>query len=129
MVDVALKEMSPRLDGMYSQDGRKSIPPQRLLRALLVQLLYSVRSERTLMEQLQYNLLFRWFLGLSANEAVWHATVFRKNRSYLFQMQYSRACTLSVNRICPTYCRYSARKILRLPVTPCGFLLPSLWQP
>ena len=70
MVDVALKEMSSRFDAIYGEDGRKSIPPERLLRALLLQLLYSIRSERMLMEQLQYNLLFRWFVGLSANEPV-----------------------------------------------------------
>jgi transposase len=83
MVDQALKDMSGRFDEIYGEDGRKSIPPERLLRALLVQLLYTVRSERMLMEQLEYNLLFRWFVGLSANEEVWHATVFTKNRERL----------------------------------------------
>jgi len=83
MVDEALKDMSPRFDAIYGEDGRKSIPPERLLRALLVQLLYSIRSERMLMEQLEYNLLFRWFVGLSANEPVWHPTVFTKNRDRL----------------------------------------------
>src|SRR5213080_2541612 len=85
MVDVALKEMSSRFDAIYGEDGRKSIPPERLLRALLLQLLYSVRSERMLMEQLEYNLLFRWFVGLSANEAVWHATVFTRKRDRLLE--------------------------------------------
>src|SRR5580658_2832685 len=85
MVDEALKDMSPRFDAIYGEDGRKSIPPERLLRALLVQLLYSIRSERMLMEQLEYNLLFRWFVGLSANEPVWHATVFTKNRDRLLE--------------------------------------------
>jgi transposase len=83
MVDGALKEMSARFDEIYGEDGRKSIPPERLLRALLLQLLYSIRSERMLMEQLEYNLLFRWFVGLSANEPVWHHTVFSKNRDRL----------------------------------------------
>lgn len=83
MVDQALKDMSGRFDEMYGEEGRKSIPPERLLRALLVQLLYTVRSERMLMEQLEYNLLFRWFVGLSANEPVWHPTVFSKNRERL----------------------------------------------
>src|SRR5580693_4102482 len=83
MVDEALKDMSPRFDAIYGEDGRKSIPPERLLRALLVQLLYSIRSERMLMEQLEYNLLFRWFVGLSANEPVWPPTVFTKNRDRL----------------------------------------------
>jgi transposase len=83
MVDTALQEMSRRFDEIYGEDGRKSIPPERLLRALLLQLLYSVRSERMLMEQLEYNLLFRWFVGLSANEPVWHHAVFSKNRNRL----------------------------------------------
>jgi transposase len=85
MVEAALKEMSSRFDAIYGEDGRKSIPPERLLRALLLQILYSIRSERMLMEQLEYNLLFRWFVGLSANEAVWHATVFSKNRDRLLE--------------------------------------------
>jgi transposase len=85
MVDVALQEMSARFDAIYGEDGRKSIPPERLLRALLVQMLYSVRSERMVMEQLEYNLLFRWFVGLSANEPVWHPTVFSKNRDRLLE--------------------------------------------
>ena len=83
MVDAALKDMSARFDEIYGEDGRKSIPPERLLRALLLQLLYTVRSERMLMEQLAYNLLFRWFVGLSANEPVWHHTVFAANRDRL----------------------------------------------
>jgi transposase len=83
MVDEALKDLSGRFDEIYDADGRKSIPPERLLRALLLQMLYSVRSERMLMEQLEYNLLFRWFVGLSANEPVWHPTVFTKNRDRL----------------------------------------------
>ena len=83
MVDAALKDMSPRFDAIYGEDGRRSIPPERLLRALLLQLLYTIRSERMLMEQLEYNLLFRWFVGLSANEPVWHPTVFTKNRDRL----------------------------------------------
>lgn len=77
MVDEALKELSGRFDEIYGEDGRKSIPPERLLRALLIQMLYSIRSERLLIEQLNYNLLFRWFVGLSASEPVWHPTVFR----------------------------------------------------
>ena len=83
MVDEALREMSARFDEIYPEDGRRSIPPERLLRALLLQMLYSIRSERMLMEQLEYNLLFRWFVGLSANEPVWHPTVFTKNRDRL----------------------------------------------
>ena len=85
MVDEALKQLSGRFDGIYREDGRRSIPPERLLRALLIQLLYTVRSERMLMEQLEYNLLFRWFVGLSASEPVWHPTVFSKNRDRLLE--------------------------------------------
>jgi transposase len=85
MVDEALQALDGRFNEIYDADGRKSIPPERLLRALLWQLLYSVRSERMLMEQLEYNLLFRWFVGLSANEPVWHPTVFTKDRDRLLE--------------------------------------------
>jgi transposase len=85
MVDEALKGLNGRFNAIYDADGRKSIPPERLLRALLIQMLYSVRSERMLMEQLEYNLLFRWFVGMSANEPVWHPTVFTKNRDRLLE--------------------------------------------
>jgi transposase len=85
MVDEALKLLDGRFEEIYEEDGRKSIPPERLLRALLLQMLYTVRSERMLMEQLEYNLLFRWFVGLSANEPVWHPTVFTKNRDRLLE--------------------------------------------
>ena len=83
LVDAALRDLSRDFDKLYSRDGRPSIPPERLLRALLLQAFYSVRSERQLMEQLDYNLLFRWFVGLSADDPVWHATVFCKNRDRL----------------------------------------------
>jgi transposase len=83
MVDAVLKEMSPRFDGLYAKVGRPSIAPEKLLRALLIQILYSVRSERLLMEQLDYNLLFRWFVGLEMDDPVWDATVFTKNRERL----------------------------------------------
>ena len=83
MVDEALREMNASFDEIYPDDGRRSIAPERLLRALLLQMLYSIRSERMLMEQLEYNLLFRWFVGLSASEPVWHPTVFTKNRDRL----------------------------------------------
>jgi transposase len=83
MVDWALKELSPRFEAIYSRVGRPSIPPEKLLRALLLQILYTIRSERLLMEQLDYNLLFRWFVGLEMDDAVWDATVFTKNRQRL----------------------------------------------
>ena len=85
MVDAALKEMSPLFESLYSRFGRPSIAPEKLLRALLVQVLYTVRSERMLMEQLDYNLLFRWFVGLSMDDPVWDATVFSKNRDRLLE--------------------------------------------
>src|SRR4029453_16720512 len=84
MVDVVLRELSPAFDQLYSKVGRPSIPPDPLLRALLLQVLYSVRSERLLMEQLDYNLLFRWFVGLAMDDPIWDATVFTKNRERLF---------------------------------------------
>jgi transposase len=76
---------------MYSDTGRPSIPPEQLLRALLIQALYTVRSERQLMEQLNYNLLFRWFVGLSMDDTVWDATVFTKNRERLLQGDVAQA--------------------------------------
>jgi transposase len=85
MVDEALRALDGRFDEIYDDDGRRSTPPERLLRALLLQMLYTIRSERMLMEQLEYNLLFRWFVGLSANEPVWHPTVFTKNRDRLLE--------------------------------------------
>jgi transposase len=83
LTDTALAGLSRDFDKLYARDGRPSIPPERLLRALLLQAFYTVRSERQLMEQLDYNLLFRWFVGLSADDPVWDATVFCKNRDRL----------------------------------------------
>ena len=85
LVDRALERMEGELEGMYSAIGRPSIAPERLLRALLLQVLYSVRSERQLMEQMGYNLLFRWFVGLEMDDEVWSVTVFTKNRERLIQ--------------------------------------------
>ena len=83
MVDAALEAMSSRFDEMYGKAGRPSIAPERLLRALLLQALYSIRSERMLVEQLEYNLLFRWFVGLNMSEPAWNHAVFSKNRERL----------------------------------------------
>jgi transposase len=83
MTDAALEALSGRFDEMYSKNGRPSIAPEKLLRALLLQALYSIRSERMLVEQLEYNLLFRWFVGLGMNEAAWNHAVFSKNRERL----------------------------------------------
>lgn len=85
MTDRALAGLSRQFNAMYSVTGRPSIPPEKLLRALLLQVLYTVRSERLLMEQLEYNLLFRWFVGLNMDEPVWVPTVFSKNRERLLE--------------------------------------------
>ena len=85
IVDEALASLSPAFEQLYAKFGRPSIPPERLLRALLLQAFYSVRSELQLIEQLDYNLMFRWFVGLSLDEAVWDATVFTKNRERLIE--------------------------------------------
>ena len=83
ITDRALERLSPRLGTLYVNFGRPSIPPEQLLRALLLQALYTIRSERQLMEQLDYNLLFRWFVGLGIDDAVWSPTTFTKNRDRL----------------------------------------------
>ena len=83
MVDAALEQLGPRFAVLYSHTGRPSVAPEKLLRALLLQVFYSVRSEALLMEQLDYNLLFRWFVGLNMDEPVWDATTFTKNRDRL----------------------------------------------
>ena len=83
LVRDVLCALSRSLSRLYSQEGRPSIPPEQLLSALLVQVLYGIRSERQLMEQLDYNLLFRWFVGLSPDDPVWDPTVFTKNRERL----------------------------------------------
>ena len=85
MIDPILKSMSPQFTRMYADLGRPSIPPEYLLRASLVQILYTIRSERLLMEELDYNLLFRWFVGLSMDDVVWDHSVFSKNRDRLFE--------------------------------------------
>ena len=85
MTDQALQRLSPRFERMYADIGRPSIAPEKLLRALLLQVLYTIRSERMLMEQLDYNLLFRWFVGLNMDDVVWVPTVFSKNRDRLLE--------------------------------------------
>src|SRR6202049_2485516 len=87
MVDEVLAELSPRFTKMYSKHGRPSIAPEKLLRALLLQVLYTIRSERQLMEQLDYNILYRWFVGLDMDDAVWDVTVFTKNRERLLKSE------------------------------------------
>jgi transposase len=98
LTDTALEELSSRFARMYSDIGRPSIPPEQLLRALLLQLLYSIRSERLLMEQLQYNLLFRWFVGLSMDAPVWNHSTFSKNRDRLLEADVAKAFFAAIVR-------------------------------
>ena len=91
MVDQVLKSLSGRFDTLYSRTGRPSIAPEKLLRTLLLQVLYTVRSERLLLEQLDYNLLFRWFVGLNMDDSVWDPTVFSKNRQRLLEGEIAQA--------------------------------------
>jgi len=90
-VDQVLCAMARDLDGLYAKTGRPSVPPERLLRAALLQIFYTVRSERLLMEQMNYNLLFRWFVGLEMDEPVWNHAVFSKNRDRLLNQDVARA--------------------------------------
>ena len=83
MTDEALQQLSPQFEAIYATTGRPSVPPEQLLRALLLQALYTIRSERLLVEQLEYNLLFRWFVGLAMDDVVWTSTTFSKNRERL----------------------------------------------
>jgi transposase len=91
MVDEVLGELSPQFDRMYAREGRPSIAPERLLRALVVQMLYSIRSERLLVEEIDYNILFRWFVGLNLDEEVWDATTFTKNRDRLLEADVAKS--------------------------------------
>ncbi len=98
MADLALRSMSARFDEMYSQTGRPSIAPEKLLRAQLIQMLYSVRSERLLMEEIDYSVLFRWFVGMNLDEPVWDVTVFTKNRDRLLDGDVAREFLCEVVR-------------------------------
>jgi transposase len=86
-----LADMSREFDGLYAATGRPSIPPERLLRTQLLQIFYSIRSELLLIEQLDYNLLFRWFVGLTMDDPVWDATTFTKNRDRLLNQEVAGA--------------------------------------
>src|ERR1035438_4119716 len=98
MTDEALQQLQPRFNSLYAKTGRPSIAPEKLLRALLLQALYSVRSERMLMEQLDYNLLFRWFVGLNMDDGIWDVTVFTKNRERLLDGDIAEAFFQAVLR-------------------------------
>ena len=104
IVNDALSALDAEFAKLYAADGRPSIAPERLLRAALIQILFSIRSERQLMEQMQYNLLFRWFVGLGIDDAVWVPTVFSKNRDRLLTTDIARkflAATLSDKAVAP----------------------------
>src|SRR3954467_7341092 len=96
MVDEALRRMAPLFAQMYSERGRPSIAPEKLLRAQLLQMLYSVRSERLLMEEIDYSVLFRWFVGMNLDEPVWDVTVFTKNRDRLLDGDVAREFLIEV---------------------------------
>jgi transposase len=96
MVDEVLRSLSPQFDSMYAREGRPSIAPEKLLRALVLQMLYSIRSERLLMEEIDYSILFRWFIGLNLDEKVWAATVFTKNRDRLLEADVAKQFLSSV---------------------------------
>jgi len=91
LVDEILRDMSREFSALYAAVGRPSVPPERLLRAQLLQVFYSIRSERLLMEQLDYNLLFRWFVGLEMDDPIWNPTVFTKNRDRLLNQEVARS--------------------------------------
>ena len=90
MTDQVFATLSPRFTKMYSDIGRPSIPPEQLLRALLLQSLYTVRSERLLMEEIDYSVLYRWFIGLGMDDPIWSPTTFSKNRDRLLAERYRR---------------------------------------
>jgi len=103
LVDETLEVLSPEFEKLYAKVGRPSVPPEKLLRALLLQAFFSIRSERQLMEQLDYNLLFRWFVGLPMDAPVWDATVFSKNRDRLLEGDIAPrflAAELTHKRVC-----------------------------
>ena len=106
VVDRALKDLSPLFDGLYHERGRESIPPEYLLRAQLIQHLYAIGSERRLCEELEYNLLLRWFVGLPLSEPVWHPTSFTKNRNRVLTSEVAEAFFAAVRT------QASAKKLL-----------------
>lgn len=98
IVDEALKELEPAFEAMYAETGRPSIPPEQLMRALLVQILYTIRSERLLMERIDYDLLFRWFVGLGMDDRVWNHSVFSKNRDRLMSVGVDELLFEAINK-------------------------------
>ena len=112
IVNEVLEGLSGEFARIYSDKGRPSIAPERLLRALLLQTFYTIRSERQLMEQLDYNLLYRWFVGLGVDEAVWVPTVFTKNRDRLLEptLRASSCVSCWVTSACASFCRMSTSR-------------------
>jgi transposase len=128
VVDAALASLDAEFERLYADEGRPSIAPERLLRAALVQILFSIRSERQLIEQLEYNLLFRWFVGLSIDEPVWVPTVFTKNRDRLLTRDMSQqllAAILAHEKVAPLLSDASSRK----PRQPASRRLPIRRRP
>jgi transposase len=127
IVDEALAELSPEFETLYAKLGRPSIPPERLLRALLLQAFYSVRSEKQLMEQLDYNLLFRWFVGLALDAQVWNETVFTKNRERLIERDIARRFMAVVLNQEPVNL-IRLPKLVRAVAQPCPVICPNSTQ-
>jgi transposase len=98
LTDAVLLTLSPEFEALYAASGRPSIAPEYILRALLLQVFYSVRSERLLVEQIDYNLLFRWFVGLGMDDAVWNHAVFSKNRDRLLTSDVAQRFFAEVNK-------------------------------
>jgi len=127
MVDEVLRGLSPQFNRMYAREGRPSIAPEKLLRALVVQMLYSIRSERLLMEEMDYNILFRWFVGLKLDEEVWDATTFTKNRERLLEAEVAKQFLAAVWRwrgrkvVCPTSSSPSTGRCWRRGPAPRAF--------
>ena len=114
LVNAALEKLSGKFDALYADSGRSSIAPEKLLRALLLQAFYGVRSERQLMEQVTYNMLFRWFIGLSMDAPVWDVTVFTKNRERLLEGDVAVSFLVAVMGN-PAVKRLWRRSLIRLP--------------
>ena len=101
LTDAVLRTLSPEFDALYADSGRPSIAPEYILRALLLQVFYSVRSDRLLVEQIDYSLLFRWFVGLGIDDAVWNHAVFSKNRDRLLTSDVAQQFFAEVNSVTP----------------------------
>lgn len=112
--DDALASLDAEFEVLYTDFGRPSIPPERLIRASLLQILFSVRSERQMMEQMDYNLMFRWFVGLGVDDPVWVPTVFTKNRDRLLTTEMSRKGTSIFHPVSPRTGKTPSDRVIRL---------------